>query len=136
MVDSGGDMFAAGRPPESGKWNIAIEGVEEKNLRLAISEKAAATSGISRRKWERGGKRYHHLIHPEYPADFSFNLRTVTVIANSAEEADVMAKTIFIQSDEKRKKFAESRNIAAIFLYYSGRAWISPAAKPHCVLGP
>jgi len=135
LVDSGGDMFAAGRPPESEKWNIAVEGVDEKNLHLSISEKAVATSGISRRKWERDGKRFHHLIHPKYPTNFSFDLRTVSVIADSAEEADVLAKTIFIKDKEEREKFVESQKISAIFLFYSGRVKISSSAKEHCVLG-
>jgi FAD:protein FMN transferase len=136
MVDSGGDIFAAGRSLEREKWNIAIEGIAEKNLRLTISEKAVATSGISRRKWEREGKRFHHLVHPGHPAEFSFDLRTVSVIADSAEEADIMAKILFIQSEAERIKFAENQNIATIFLYYSGRAWISPAAKLYCIVGP
>ena len=84
-------------------------------MRLEVSEKAVATSGISRRKWEREGKRFHHLIHPKHPANFSFELRTVSVIADSAEEADITAKILFIQSEEERKKFTEGQNIAAVF---------------------
>ena len=135
LVDSGGDIFAAGRPPESEKWNIAIEGIDEEKIKLAISDKAVATSGISRRKWERKGKRFHHLIHPKQPTEFSFNLRTVSVIADSAEEADVLAKVLFIQGEDERKKFAENQNIPAIFLYYSARIWISSSAKSISIIG-
>jgi len=91
-----------------------------------------ATSGISRRKWERDGKRFHHLIHPEHPEDFAFDVKTISVIAPSTEEADVLAKVLFIQSDEERKKMAVDHNIAALVLYYNRGAWISPAAKRYC----
>lgn len=131
LVDSGGDIYAAGRPPETDKWNISIEGVDEQRLRFALSERAIATSGISRRKWEREGRRFHHLIHPAHTDDYSFDLRTATVVATFTEEADVLAKTLFIQNDEDRKRYAREKNIAVTLLYYSGTVWISPKAKEY-----
>ena len=131
LIDSGGDMYAAGQPFDNDTWHIAIEGISTERLTLSLSDVAVATSGISRRKWERDGKRFHHLIHPEHPGNFAFDVKTVSVIASSTEEADVLAKVLFIQSDEERKKMAIDHNIATLVLSYNRGAWISPAAKPY-----
>lgn len=134
LVDSGGDMYAAGRPPETEQWHISIEGADEGIIYLLLSDSAVATSGISRRKWERDGKRFHHLIHPAHLQDFAFDLRTVSVLSPTAEQADVTAKVLFVQDETARQTFARDRRIGAIFLAYSGKIVVSEAARSFCVL--
>ena len=81
LVDAGGDMMISGRNSEGEKWRIAVEGVPEEKLMLEISGKGIATSGISRKKWQINGKKFHHLVNPKDPNNFSYELRTVSVIA-------------------------------------------------------
>ncbi|EKE11190.1 MAG: hypothetical protein ACD_15C00128G0001, partial [uncultured bacterium] len=76
VVDSGGDMFFSGKDAEGKKWTVDVEGVSFEKLILEISDKAIATSGIAKRKWEKDGKRKHHLIDPKNPNDFKFDLKT------------------------------------------------------------
>jgi thiamine biosynthesis lipoprotein len=131
LVDSGGDMYAAGSGANGEKWRISIEGVAEKQLMLQISEKGIATSGVSRKKWEAGGKRYHHLINPRKPDEFSFELRTVSVIADDTENADGRAKVLVLMGKKEGLEFAKRENIAAIFLDYRGNVIITPEAKKY-----
>jgi FAD:protein FMN transferase len=133
LVDSGGDMFAAGKNAEGEKWKIAVEGVPEEKLLLEISGKGIATSGISRKKWKIGSKKFHHLVNPKNPNYYSYELRTVSVIEKNTEEADGRAKTIVLMGKEKGLKFAEKNKIAAIFLDYKGNISITSEARKYIV---
>jgi len=131
LVDSGGDIFFAGLGADGKKWRIDIEGIPEKSLMLELSEEGVATSGIGKRKWERSGKRFHHIVNPKDPEHFSFDLQSVSVISPTVEEADVWAKTLFLMGMEKAKKVAQEKSLACVILEYSGRAWISSAVKKY-----
>jgi thiamine biosynthesis lipoprotein len=133
LVDSGGDMYASGKPHDSEAWHITVEGVRDGQLVFALSHMAVATSGISRRQWERGGKRFHHLINPKNPDQFSFDVSTISVIASSTEAADVLAKILFIQNDEERKAYIETQKLAVLILYTDQTLWMSLAARPYCL---
>jgi len=129
LIDSGGDIFAGGKNPEGEKWTVSIEGIPEEKLMLEINERGIATSGISRKKWEIGGKKVHHLVHPKNPNEFSFEIRTVSVIEKNTEQADGRAKVLVLLGKEKGLEFANKNKIAAIFLDYRGNIFISPEAK-------
>lgn len=131
LIDSGGDMFAAGKNADGEKWRIEIEGVPKEKMMLEISEKGIATSGISRKKWQIQGKKFHHLVNPKSPNEFSYDLRTVSVIAENTENADGRAKTLVLMGKEKGLQFAKENEIAAAFLDYKGNIFISPEAKKY-----
>lgn len=134
FVDSGGDMYFSGKDAEQDFWYVAIEGIDEKKMMLKLTDFATATSGIGKRKWQIGEKKFHHIVNPKKPESFSFELKSVTVVAKTTEQADVWAKTLFIKGKEKGKKFATDKNISCVFLDYKGTAWLSPAAKKYCWL--
>ncbi len=131
LVDAGGDMMISGANSEGKKWRIAVEGIPEEKLMLEISDKGIATSGISRKKWQIKGKNFHHLVNPKNPNEFSYEIRTVSVIAENTENADGRAKTLVLMGKEKGFKFAKKNKIAAIFLDYKGNISISPEAKKY-----
>ncbi len=131
LVDSGGDMHIAGKNQEEKNWLIEIEGISEKKIMLELSEAGIATSGISRKKWEIQGKKFHHLVNPKDPNHFSYELRTVSVIAENTENADGRAKTLVLMGKEKGLEFSEENKIAAIFLDYKGNIFISQGAKKY-----
>lgn len=120
IIDSGGDMYVSGKNAEGDAWRIGIEGVSDDRMTLVVENKAVATSGISRRKWENGGNRYHHLIDPKNSNEFSHDIRTVTVVSENVESADVWAKTLFLLGKDSGMKMAEEKKIACIFLMYDG----------------
>lgn len=128
LVDAGGDMFGQGADEKGNHWTIDVEGADEKTL-FRLEDEGIATSGIGRRKWSQGGKRFHHLVNPKKPEEFSFGLRTVTVIAPEAAEADALAKTLFLMGKEKGLAFAEEKNIKALFLDYKGNTYLSGKIK-------
>lgn len=129
LVDSGGDMFMRGVDERNKKWTVSVEGINERKLMLALSGKAVATSGIGRRRWEIEGKRMHHIVNPKNPQQFLFDLKSVSVIADSVVEADVWAKTLFLMGKKDGMIYAREHYVGAIFLDYRGTVWISPKAK-------
>jgi thiamine biosynthesis lipoprotein len=90
LVNAGGDIACYGRP-----WPVGVE-TPDGEITLELDRGAIATSGRDRRRWMRDGGEAHHLIDPATakPADGAF-LR-VTVVANTAVEAEVLAKAIFL----------------------------------------
>jgi thiamine biosynthesis lipoprotein len=129
LVDSGGDMYLSGRDHEGDAWRIDVDGVSYEKMMLELSGKGIATSGISKRKWEIDGRKFHHLINPEKRDQFMFDLKTVTVVAQTTEEADVWAKTLFLMGKNNGIIYARENLIPAVFLDYRGGAWISPEIK-------
>lgn len=129
VVDAGGDMHVAGRNNEGLPWRVAVEGVAEERLMLELSEAGVATSGIDRKRWSVGGKKYHHLINPKDPENFSYEIKTVSVIETKAVEADGRAKVLVLLGKEKGMEFANRHNIKALFLDYRGNIYLSEAIK-------
>lgn len=117
LVDLGRDMYASGLNRRGEKWGIALEeSNDEDEIMVEISNEGIATSGNTRKKWEIDGKKFHHLINPQDVDRFSFDLKSVTVVADTTEEADVMAKVLFLMGLEKGLNFADEHKIRSIFL--------------------
>ena len=129
LLDSGGDMLAIGKDADLDAWRIDIEGISQERILLILQDEAVATSGIGKRKWQRGETRFHHLIDPKNPHKFSFDLQSVTVIAKTVTETDFWAKMLFLKGKEDGKKFSSENKLKSIFLDYRGNAWISGEMK-------
>jgi thiamine biosynthesis lipoprotein len=69
-----------------------------------VRDRAVATSAPNRRHWSRGDERMHHLIDPRVSRPAASDLAQVTVVATSAEQADVLAKTAFIVGAEAARR--------------------------------
>lgn len=91
LVDAGGDIAVRG-VPEAGVWPVAVDD----DLTLGIESGGVATSGRDRRRWRRGGTERHHLIDPATGRPSDTDLVRVTVVADNAIEAEVLAKTLFL----------------------------------------
>ena len=115
VVDAGGDMFAAGHDEDDDPWFVAIEGIDEQDARWHLSNKAVATSGITRRSWNIGKQSLHHLVHPRDPNRYDFSLQSVSVVSGSIVEADVFAKTYFLLGIPEGLRRAITLNHAVLF---------------------
>ena len=121
IVDAGGDMRIMGKNREQNLdyWAIDVENPFDATRALAVlllSECAVATSGTNRRKWRYQGQEYHHLIDPRRETSAETGVVQATVIAKRAVDADVFAKTLLILGLERGQRFAEERNIPALFV--------------------
>lgn len=99
IVNASGDLRAIGPGPNGTGWRVGVQdpfAPEEHFAVLVVSDRAVATSGSARRQWHVGQTRYHHLIDTRTLTSSGSDLLTVTVVAKTATEADVLAKVAFL----------------------------------------
>ncbi len=103
LVNGGGDILAGGTRG-SRLWSIGIRdprGARDELLaKVRLSDGSVVTSGDYERFRIVDGIRYHHIVDPRtgYPAD---KCQAVTIVAETAEEADVLATVVFVLGHEK-----------------------------------
>ena len=124
LVDAGGDL-AVGKPPlKSGAWPVGIEdafqpGHIRENLQLAGC--GVATSGRDYRRWQQGDVWRHHLIDPRTGLPADTDILTATVIAPTAMEAEMAAKTVLILGSQAGLSWLEGQpGYAGLLLLENG----------------
>jgi thiamine biosynthesis lipoprotein len=100
LVSLGGDIAIAGRPTAGG-WPVAIA---ESSLAgpagvaqvIRLTAGAVATSSVTCRQWQHGGRLVHHIVDPRtgHPADGPW--RTVSVAASSCATANAAATATIV----------------------------------------
>ncbi len=116
MVNASGDLYAAGDGPEGDGWYVGVANpfdMEHDVAVLCVRDRGVATSGSARRHWTAGDRRYHHLIDPRAGVSSDSDLLTVTVVATTATEADVLAKTAYLLGSGDGVRFIEQRDACA-----------------------
>ena len=119
LINAGGDIFASGNSSEGAGWPVAVSDPfdEECDLDVVVlHDEAVATSTIARRRWERGGKWHTHLIDPRSGLSVENDVVSVTVIAPTAIEADVYAKTALLLGVTDGARFLEKRGAEGLFV--------------------
>lgn len=92
LVNLGGDLSAAGRPPEGG-WRIAVADdhagpVLPGTPVVSLHGGGLATSGTAVRAWQRGGRVRHHIVDPATGDSAPEVWRTVSVAAADCVDAN------------------------------------------------
>ncbi|MGN6756805.1 MAG: FAD:protein FMN transferase, partial [Thermomicrobiales bacterium] len=97
LLPAGGDLAIAGPAPRDG-WlcDIAATASEPAEATVTLFTGALATSGLGRRQWRRGGRRFHHLIDPHTGQPGASPWRYVTVAARDCAAAEVAAKVAWL----------------------------------------
>jgi len=90
FVSAGGDLATSG--------DVVVALPDGSPIRLESG--GVATSGVTRRRWQRGGADQHHLIDPRTGRPARSRWDGVTVAASSCLGADVAARAAFLLSDE------------------------------------
>ncbi|HEX2045199.1 MAG TPA: FAD:protein FMN transferase [Gaiellaceae bacterium] len=119
LVNAGGDLAVAGAP-DGGVWPVAVE-LPQGSLTLGLAGGALATSGSDRRRWRAEGEERHHLVDPRAGRPSRSDLRTVTVAAATAVEAEVWAKALFLAGEEAAAAEAEALGLPALLVTADGR---------------
>lgn len=99
VVEAGGDAYLRGAGPDGRGWSVEVEDPRDPSrvlVALRVADRGVATSAPNRRRWSVGGATVHHLVDPRTGAPSCSDLAQVTVVAASAELADVLAKTFFL----------------------------------------
>ena len=123
LVDAGGDIRAIGLPGGE-PWPVAVQDPFDETRDcavLALNGGAVATSSIGRRRWQRNGQTMHHLIDPRTGQPSDSDLHTVTVLADTAEEAEVSAKTVLMLGTQAGASWLKRRDLRGLLIDRRGR---------------
>lgn len=110
IVNASGDLYAAGDGPEGEGWYVGVQDPFDSSADVAllnVNDRGVATSGSTKRHWTLADGRYHHLIDPRTGMSSESELATVTVVAPTATQADVLAKTAYLLGPREGLRFVE-----------------------------
>lgn len=114
-----------GAGPDGSGWRVDVEDPTHPGralLSLYVRDQAVATSGANRRRWRIGGLEAHHLIDPHTGQPGGSDVAQASVVAPSAELADVLAKTVFLRGRRDGQRFLERfSDVSAVLVLRDGR---------------
>jgi len=120
LVEIGGELRVRGHNAAGNPWAIAVEkpldDTREVQSVMSLTNSAVATSGDYRNFFEFDGNRYSHTIDPRSGRPVAHAAAAVTVVAESAADADALATALLVLGPDAGLKFAASQGIAANFL--------------------
>ncbi len=115
LVDAGGDIAVRG-----GGWPVGVE-TGDGLLTLELSDSALATTGVDRRRWSTTRGEAHHVIDPTTGRPAEGDLLRVTVVAATAADAEVLAKTLFLAGAALAEEEANAEGVPAVLVTRDGR---------------
>ncbi len=101
LANCAGDLRALGGGPSGEGWPVAFGGQT-----LLLDDHGAATSGTTKRRW---GDGKHHLIDPRTGAPSTSDLSEVSVLARTALDAEIMAKSAILLGSAQAPSGLEGR---------------------------
>jgi FAD:protein FMN transferase len=114
LVDAGGDLAIRG-----GRWPVGVE-THDGVLTLELSRGAVATSGVDRRRWRTTAGEAHHLIDARAGLPAESDLLRVTVVAESAADAEVLAKSLFFAGASRAEAEADALGAPTVLVTKDG----------------
>jgi thiamine biosynthesis lipoprotein len=109
LIQAGGDLYVAGS--DGGKpWRLGIadpRGDHEPFAMVQIADGTLSTSGDYERFFIKDGKRYHHILDPDF-GEPAMQCRSVTLVTDTAVLADAIAKGVFILGPEEGMTLIET----------------------------
>lgn len=118
LFEVGGELRGLGSRPGGPPWQVQVDGAM--GQRVALADKAIATSG-DRWHWrEQAGRHWSHTIDPRTGEPVAHALASVSVLHAECMQADALATVLTVLGPEEGFDFAEARGIAALFVCHEG----------------
>lgn len=122
-IDAGGDIYVGGKNCQGKSWRIGIRDPRDKSRLIetvVVSNAAVTTSGNYEQTMAIQGERYSHIIDPRtgYPQR---DVVSATVIAASAEEADVYSTALTVLGADEGVSLIESLGQGRAALVFTKR---------------
>jgi thiamine biosynthesis lipoprotein len=122
-ISCGGDVAVGG----GGPWEVAVRSArsDAEVHRLHVRAGGVATSGIAARIWRRADGSYaHHVLDPATGRPAWTGLVAVSAVADSALEAEVLAKTALLSGPLAARRLLRRRG--GVLQHDDGRIEIVP----------
>jgi len=122
LVEIGGEMRVKGFNRQQQRWRVGIETPSllqnQAQQLVQFSDKAIATSGDYRNYFEKDGQRFSHTIDPSTGMPVKHNIASVSVVADTAAEADALATALNVLGEVAAIELANKEHLAAYFIFY------------------
>jgi thiamine biosynthesis lipoprotein len=131
LLQAGGDLYAGGRRAGA-PWRVAASDPRHPGRAVAavdLSDEAFSTTADTEHAFEEGGRRFHHVIDPRTCAPATAS-RSVTVLARSAVDAEIVGKAAFVAGGREALEIARAFGAAILVVDGAGEAWASPEIEP------
>lgn len=126
LVNAGGDMRSIGSKGGM-PWTVALQNPRDRQDYIAVlllEDSAVATSGDYERFFD-PEKKFHHIIDPRTGYSAA-ELMSVTIVAETALEADALATAVFVSGASQGMELVESLgNVEALIITADGRILVS-----------
>lgn len=123
LVELGGDLAVAGDRPDG--WCVEVAEREgERGQLVLLREGGLTTSTTTVRRWQRGGRRVHHIVDPRTGAPADGPWRTVTVAAPDALRANAASTAAIVLGDAARG-WLEARGYPARLVAQDGSVQVT-----------
>ena len=125
LIEIGGELIGKGLNKDNEIWQIGIEDPNNNNDTIKriirLKDMAMATSGNYMNYFEKGGIRYSHTINPLTGKPIKHKLASVTVLDNSAMNADALATAFMVLGPEKALSLANNLEMAIYLIIKDGK---------------
>jgi thiamine biosynthesis lipoprotein len=116
-INAGGDIYVAGRSPDSERWHIGLRHPRRLNEvfdTIQVSNVAICTSGDYERRSTIGSEDYH-IVDPRSRSSPS-STASLTVVAPTTMAADAMGTAAFVLGPSRGLQFLESQGVEGLML--------------------
>jgi len=110
LINAGGDIRTAGNRRDGKPWTIAIQDPQKQKRYpdiIHLTDGAVATSGNYEIYFDRE-KMFHHIVDPRNGQSPEESV-SVSVVTETAMEADALSTTVFVMAPELGTRFINSR---------------------------
>jgi thiamine biosynthesis lipoprotein len=130
LVNAGGDLYADGQPGNVRGWAVTIEHPLAHNrwvARLHFTHAALATSTTMKRRWSHGGRLHHHLLDPRTGRPTETDAISVSVLAQRAVLAEVLAKVALLLGVEAGLEYlTQTEGVEGLIVSAQGHVLTTP----------
>lgn len=97
-VSIGGDVRVRGTAPAGGGWAFT-HGIDDLDLPTLV-DGGVCTSSTGRRRWATPTGPVHHLVDPRTGRCTADGVESITVVAGTAQQAEVLTKAAMVAGDD------------------------------------
>lgn len=125
LVSVGGNIRAIGTRDDGTKWKAGIQNPDlssdEKYLHtVALEGMSLVTSGSYQRYYTVEGRRYHHIVNPDYLMPWE-EYDSVSILCSDSGMADALSTAVFNMSLEEGQALIDSLDgVEALWIYPDG----------------
>jgi thiamine biosynthesis lipoprotein len=128
-LSAGGDLIVKGHDENTKNaigWKVGVQDPShpEKEiffLKTNGRQLGIATSGIHKRKGDKGGFKWHHIIDPRNGLPVENDILAVTAVSSTATRADIFAKTALILGQDEGLKFIDGKEDSMCIMFFKNR---------------